>query len=807
MPVRSPARRAGWAIAATLTFVFVACPATAVASTAIGPLASNGFASPWCGDPGLVSRLSAAAQDNCASSGISSSSVPIGNYGFDIHIDKGPLGLGGSFFASALQDLVLTNVWTALVWLVHALLVALEWCYSLDLLGGGPMATIARALQSEQAAFTDPWLVLALAVAGALLVYHGIIRRRVAESLGTAAVALAMVVAGLWVIADPAGTVGATSRLVNQASLGTLGAIDSGTPDHPERNFADAMGGVMRATVTAPWCYLEFGDVGWCSDPSRVDQRLRSAAARIAADDRNAAACGSGVLCVASSGGGDAALRDQADLIARAHTNGEFFLALPTDGPMRNSINDERSLLRVLCQTSDATACSGPTAAQAEFRTEAGTASRAGGLLFIAIGVVGMLVLLIFIGFRLLTAAFMSVVYLLVTPVAVIAPAFGDGGRAAFRTWSVRLLGAVVAKLVYSVLLGAVLLTLRVLLSLGVLGWWTEWLLMAAFWWVVFIHRHELLAHVIAEDKPSGGRARRPSLVGTAARIAGPQIVGHALDRFDRNAQDRKKRRQERQAAMRAATLRRPGTRIPAPHRPKRQAGPPSRRQSGAIPDAGPSTAVRGLEGQVETMIERRRAEASALAGNGGPGATARDSGAAKLDAQRRKRLAEQLELAEAAGDRRRVVSLRSRLLRVDGRIAESEQAVRDARSTLATFTVGVASGLLHDQVHRELDRQAALPRGVNRDYGSLTALVGVERAAYERMQAGDRRRVRLQIDRELESRHGWSATIANSGERLAWRTPGEGTVTSEQVEQLLGWSCRVPASFNKDGQPQQETR
>ena len=95
----------------------------------------------------------------------------------------------------------------------------------------------------------------------------------------------------------------------------------------------------------------------------------------------------------------------------------------------RNSINDQRSLLHSLCQSEEATNCSGATAAQAEFRTDSGTWSRVGGLLLILIGVSGMVLLLGHIGLRLLMAAMLSLFYLLLAPGVVLAPALGRAGQ------------------------------------------------------------------------------------------------------------------------------------------------------------------------------------------------------------------------------------------------------------------------------------------------------------------------------------------------------------------------------------------
>ena len=139
-------------------------------------------------------------------------------------------------------------------------------------------------------------------------------------------------------------------------------------------------------------------------------------------------------------------LLSSARLLREARSNGDEFLALPPNGPDRNSINDSGSLLRALCRSSDATACTGPSAAEAEFRTNSGTWPRVGGLLLIVIGLLGMLLLLGYIGLRLLLAAILSVFYLLLTPGVVLLPALGESGRALFRGWAGRLLAAVVGE-------------------------------------------------------------------------------------------------------------------------------------------------------------------------------------------------------------------------------------------------------------------------------------------------------------------------------------------------------------------------
>ena len=203
-------------------------------------------------------------------SGFVAAAAPTGDYGIDVHIDTGVLGLSSGGLLSAVQDLFVTPLWMALVWIVHALVVMLEWCFTLDLLDSAAATGIGRGLRQAQAAFTEPWLATVLAVASVLAVYNGLIRRRVAETLGQSALMGAMIVGGLWVIADPTGTVGALAAWANRASLGTLAVAARGTPAGPAGVLAQSMDTVFAAAIEAPWCYLEFGNVELVSRTRRV---------------------------------------------------------------------------------------------------------------------------------------------------------------------------------------------------------------------------------------------------------------------------------------------------------------------------------------------------------------------------------------------------------------------------------------------------------------------------------------------------------------------------------------------------------
>ncbi len=481
---------------------------TGIPSAAGDQLVENGLSSPFCASATRGS-LSRAAQNNCETSDFVGAPAPTNNYELDVHIDTGTFGISKGAIASTVQDTFLALGWMAIVWCIHALVVMLECGYALELVDGSTMGEIAHSLQQAQASVTEPWLAFVLSVTSLIAVYNGLVRRRAAEALGQALLTLAMMVGGLWVIMDPPGTVGVVGQWANQATLSTVGAFAQGTSSSAPRTLADGMRAVFSGAIEAPWCYLEFGNVRWCSDPTLLEPRLRKAAsALLRAHQANTSA---------------PAVRRTKELVRDAHTNGELFLAFPANGPERNSVKETGSLLHVICQADDDTKCKGPAATEAEFRSDGGTLPRMIGLAMIALGTLGMALLLGFVAMRLMTAAVIALFLLLLAPFAVLAPAFGDSGQALFAGWVTRLLGVIGSKLIFSFVLGALLAVQRVLLSLHGLGWLSQWLLISTFWWAVFFKRHQAVALL-----RNRGRSPTPS---------SPVVVAEASLRTSRRTQ------------------------------------------------------------------------------------------------------------------------------------------------------------------------------------------------------------------------------------------------------------------------------
>ncbi len=650
------------------------------------PLVSNGLGSPTCRGA-LAGELSAISRSHCETSGFLAAPAPTGDYGIDVHIDTSLLGVS---LQGTVQNLLVCPLWSMLVWLVHALLVMLEWCFTIDLLDSPAAGGLANGLRHAQASFTEPWLALALALAAVLAAYQGLVRRRVADTLGELLVMAAMIVAGLWVMADPTGSVGALGQWANQASMGTMAVAAAGTPSSPGRTLGDSLDTVFAATIEGPWCYMEFGSVGWCRESSRLQRSLRSAGLAISAQELARAGCSSSSACVAA-GSSAQALQRSAELLRQARSNGAIFLALPANGPARNSISEAGSLLRAICQNEEVTSCHGSAAAQAEFRIGGDTWERVSGLLLIAVGLLGMMLLFGFLALRLLVAAVFSLLYLMLTPVVVLAPAFGESGRAVFRKWGEHLLGAVMSKLLFSFLLGVVFAVLSILSDLTAIGWWTQWLLMSAFWWGAFMRRHQALE--VVGGATGRNQAPRHSVMQIARQALVKRGVNDAYDKVKEKLEGAPPRVSGNDNAQREPVKRKP------------------------------------LESQVESQAAKSLRNEHRHAGG-----RSKHDATHRLSELRRRlpRVRAERDKALAAGDRRRAARLGQRGARIAEELAGEQTALAAAKRIAGSDSRSFVREN-RDERERFLDAQAALPNAraklphgaERRDYPRLAGLVG----------------------------------------------------------------------------------
>jgi hypothetical protein len=352
-----------------------------------------------------------------------------------------------------------------------------------------------------------------------------------------------------------------------------------------------------------------------------------------------------------------------------------------------------------------------------------------------------MLLLLGFIALRLLGAALATLVYLLLAPLAVLAPALGEAGRSAFRLWLVRLVGAALSKLVYSVALGVALLVVSLLSSLDTLGWWTQWLLVSVFWWTAFEQRHRLLSIVLHERGEPVRRAPLATRAFVAGRTVGAGIaVGGVAARTAFAAGAR--------AAELARRVRVPSD--PSALPPERGRGLASgtgnerRKRFGARDD------LPHVRGELAAQVDRVRVAESR-------GVSPSIHAIASLEA-RRTRLATALTAARETGDARRVVSLGLRAEHVDGQLAAARRDTRGSGRGAATPRIlSSATGVRRRVIARRLDAAAYLPPGTVRDSSRaaepLAGLAGMSPGEFRRSAPGVQRAARLEIERELTRR------------------------------------------------------
>jgi hypothetical protein len=693
------------------------------------PLVSNGLRSPLCEGVLGPAALTAQTRSHCEASGFAAAPAPTTGYAIDVHIDTGVLGISTGGLLSVVQDLFVAPVWMALLWSVHAMVSLLEWAFAIDLLDSPPAGGLGPSLRRMQSGLTQPWLASVLAVAGLLAAYKGLVRRRLTDAAGELLAMVLMMVGGMWVIADPTGTVGALATAADRASIGTFAVGADGSAAGGGRALAGGLAEVFAQVIEAPWCYLEFGNVGWCRDPARLDARLRAAALAIAEREapRGCRHLRQAGVCGAPGTGVPSARELRARGLREARTNGALFLALPANGPDRNSISEPGSLLHALCQSDEVSSCRGPTAAEAEFRADGGTWPRVAGLVLIVAGAVGMLLLLGSIVVRLLTAAILTLLLLLLSPGVVLCPALGERGRAVFRGWVLQLIAALLSKVIFAFLLGVVLAVGAILDGLSALGWWTQWLLSASFWWTAYLRRGAILS-LPGGALVSHQRSQRAPLERLRASVEPPRRAVSAL-----------RGRWEHHRALAAAGA------GDATGYGRGRRGPPSLAQEDP-------QAARLLESDLRHASARRS-----------PG---RGDRLGELQAQLL-RLADARTRARDRGQLRPAHELAQRHARVQRELAREQRAQDDAAKTMRA---GERASQPHGRAWRQeliqeraefLDAQAAAPcvlratreRSKRRDYGRLSALLGYSRSEYHALDPAQRRAVRLELDRELARR------------------------------------------------------
>jgi hypothetical protein len=294
--------------------------------------------------------------------------------------------------------------------------------------------------------------------------------------------------------------------------------------------------GVFDSTVRDPWCALEFGSVDYCTRPAK------GRPGRTNADTWLAYPAGSGERKTLYK-----LLKGQ-----KLDTNGGVLDTLTS--PITSVVGIDNKTDKTLPHDVADSVVKDP--ARARRQEAVGRLPRFSLIPLIGVGMPVANSLLAYLGIRLLLAAILALLLLLLAPAMLLAPAFGASGRATFVAWAKRLVGAIAAKLIYAVFLAIVLAGAAALRSLQI-GWFGTWLLQIAFWWGVLLKRHELIGFVSAgtgADHHTGAanvlaRAYYAAQLGRAGTAAGRGLARRTAAPAHRIAETRREHFEARTAA------------------------------------------------------------------------------------------------------------------------------------------------------------------------------------------------------------------------------------------------------------------
>ncbi|WP_354697314.1 hypothetical protein DSM112329_02937 [Paraconexibacter sp. AEG42_29] len=740
-------------------------------------LTDNGLRSPWCA-PGR--RLMGQAERNCTSGGLASSGASGDNASFDRHVDTsswtGAPKIDRWFISIVLT--ILSFAWTLMVTLTRGVFVALEFAFAFNPLDPSHRGSLAQTLDRQITAVTRPLALLLAPVGAVWLMWTTTVSRRPGHAAAQTLLSGLLITGALLILANPIGTIGAALTASQRVGLAVIGAT-AGRPGDGEGAAQSGLQAMADGVIDQPLALLEFGDVDWGTSPDKLDAELQAAALALARGENE----------------------EKVAAVRAARSNLDLFQVWPANSKQRNSINNEKSLLRVLCQSDEDTDCKGPNARYAEFRTERGAWQRALGLVVILLGLIPFWIALTFVAVKVIAAGLMATLRLLqlcfLTPLALI----GEHGNRRLTSFAGDFAGNVLTAAAYSFFLGLIMLMWRLITTWPGYGFVMQWLLLALMLW-----------QLIANRKSLWGTANAPR---TAAMDAGSRLVRHASTTAAVRASTRavqlpaqttglalggaRRLARRRPSGLPAASVGAQAGRRPPTTPPPALAGSPS----DAPPDR--ARAARAAESGSPGSAGEPDDTAVAVAVGGGhrtPGGSAADSGAeAPAPDQRRvdraRQLLERQDERAVAGARahrdRRIAAadvpaLRERRAQLKGQLRQVTAAVPAAtgrrravlvrrQASLQRRSQAVQASITQaehaaqktraaeenprrDQatLARRLDQQSDLPRGTTgpgerRQYPQLTALIDSTPEQFRSATAGQRLQMRHRIDRELQHR------------------------------------------------------
>jgi hypothetical protein len=564
-----------------------ATPATSASTASPGAIAATGspdylsglgLTSPFCGGGSLTSSEA----QNCAHTGSPWSTYPVGNYGLDINTGSnggGLLSLNVTGFVTGLLQEIANGLWMFGLYLLKAVITLVELAFGLNLFGNtSALSGISGALGNLYNNFDVPWFGAVLAAIGLWGIWTGLVQRRYSYTIGATLASVVMIVLAMWIIAKPSDTVGVAYQAANDASLDLIAAPSQGSVGDPQRSFAGAMTSLWGQMVRGPWCALDFTSIQFCNGAPEHEAVGKAAQEAyldngILLPELADAMSPSGGNCKhAAAGGLDSSLAPIKCLqhYVESHqpypppaTRADLYLRYSPGGKPRTDLwtyyhgTDDARIL--IFNVGGGRAGRNPAAVA--IQGSDGWITRIGLLLLLGFGLLGALLMLVWIAVRLVLQTCMGLLLLILTPIALLFPAFGENGRAMFGKWGKALFGAMIGKAFYAAMLAAAVTGSSAITKLAGAGasFGVSFLLLAAFWWAMFLKRNEILELVQAGPRnaladPERGHVAARALAGYTA-VLGARYGLHQLaeGRVGRRQAEELFERADRQAVREAA--------------------------------------------------------------------------------------------------------------------------------------------------------------------------------------------------------------------------------------------------------------
>ncbi len=405
------------------------------------------------------------AGHNCRALGEPESSYPISNYGLDINAQTGithPIGN----LQQALGELA-NAFWLGALYVLHGVFTLLGWALALDpFADSGLLSDLGLKLTRFYELFTQPMLVVAFVALGAWVLWRGLVKREGGPAVAGTIATLALMLLGWVVIHEPQQTVGRVSELGDELAVGLIGA-SQGEPAAPQQGYAAATEEAWRGAVYPLFATLNFSNPRWAQEPvMRSNPTIADVLGQRCGIPQSSS-------CVS----------------AMPRQNLEVWLAFPRGSSQRKKLWDDLTDFPFTALYGD----------PLHIQSGDSQAGRLPLVILLLAGLLGLVFLLAWLALRIFLAAGVAFVTVLMAPIVMLFPAFGESGRRAFTTWGTTLLAALLAKLIYGALLSVVLLA-NLLISrqmgtgngqvpplIGVL-------LMSGFWWTAFLKRNDILS-------------------------------------------------------------------------------------------------------------------------------------------------------------------------------------------------------------------------------------------------------------------------------------------------------------------------